>query len=304
MSKSTPKGGAKAPAKPTAPAKNPFAKLAPATGGQVAADTKRDVNFDRPRETAMLPITSIGDRAHGDKRPLSLAHVVDLALTIAIYDLIQPLAVDLRNRLIAGGHRRASCMALAYVANPERYKDAFFALWPEFVPREQIEEALQPLRSTAEELPMLEQVKAWFERTKAMVPVRILSFDSDSVEDRAKISEILENEKRKNFTPQEIAAAAKDLQSKGYRDLPGRPKIGEQSLKRALTIIFGISYSTVRRILAEDQGDTPAPAAAKPSAAAKLIKAVDAYVGSDEANPAVIERLKKLRDEIAAAAKN
>lgn len=52
----------------------------------------------------------------GDLRPLRPSHVKDLAASIATVGLIQPPAVDLRNRLLAGEHRRAALELLRGLA--------------------------------------------------------------------------------------------------------------------------------------------------------------------------------------------
>jgi ParB family chromosome partitioning protein len=59
-----------------------------------------------------LPLAQILDRIGGDTRQLNQAHVDQLAESIAALGLIQPIAVDVLGRLLAGGHRRAAIALL------------------------------------------------------------------------------------------------------------------------------------------------------------------------------------------------
>jgi ParB-like nuclease domain len=62
----------------------------------------------QPKVTATLPLEQITERPGGDTRPLTQSHVESLAESIAAVGLIQPIAVDLQGRLLAGGHRLAA----------------------------------------------------------------------------------------------------------------------------------------------------------------------------------------------------
>ena len=70
------------------------------------------------------PIDEIHDRAGGDTRPLNLAHVDELAKSISLLGLIEPLVVDNQNRLLAGGHRRAAILQL-WADEPETFEKHF-----------------------------------------------------------------------------------------------------------------------------------------------------------------------------------
>ena len=71
-----------------------------------------------------LPLDEIQDRAGGDTRKLDPEHTKELAETIAVLGLIEPLVVDNQNRLLAGGHRRAAIAQLRE-ANPALYSKHF-----------------------------------------------------------------------------------------------------------------------------------------------------------------------------------
>jgi ParB family transcriptional regulator, chromosome partitioning protein len=58
--------------------------------------------------TSILDIEQITDRPGGDTRSLNQRHIESLAESIAALGLIQPIAVDAKGHLLAGGHRRAA----------------------------------------------------------------------------------------------------------------------------------------------------------------------------------------------------
>ena len=59
-----------------------------------------------------MPYDSIKDRIADDTRPLNPSHVEQLAESIALLGLIEPLVIDSQCRLLAGGHRRAAISQL------------------------------------------------------------------------------------------------------------------------------------------------------------------------------------------------
>jgi ParB family transcriptional regulator, chromosome partitioning protein len=73
---------------------------------------------------SLLDIEQISDRPGGDTRSLNLRHIEALAESIAALGLIQPIAVDNKGHLLAGGHRRA---AIKYLKeqNLDAYQEHF-----------------------------------------------------------------------------------------------------------------------------------------------------------------------------------
>lgn len=71
-----------------------------------------------------LEIEQITDRPGGDTRQLNQAHIEALAESIAAVGLIQPIAVDNKGQLLAGGHRRAAIVHLQ-ATNPAAYAQHF-----------------------------------------------------------------------------------------------------------------------------------------------------------------------------------
>jgi ParB family chromosome partitioning protein len=146
-------------------------------------------------------------------RPLDPDHVIQLAESIAILGLIEPLVVDQYGTLLAGGHRKA---AIQWIEDndPTAYQSHF---------------------------------------PKDRIPVRIMPFDAALEPELALQVEVSENEKRRDYTPAEIRDLATRLRQAGYTDTPGRPGKGEKRLRPALEVIVGKSLRQVRRILNEDE---------------------------------------------------
>lgn len=103
--------------------------------------------------------------------------------------------------------------------------------------------ALLWLRETAPEI-----FDKWFPNG---IPVYRLNFDAELQPDSAFEVEIIENERRLDYSRDEIRSLADRLRKAGYVDTPGRPKKGEKRLRPALEIIVGKSLPTLRRYLNE-----------------------------------------------------
>jgi ParB family transcriptional regulator, chromosome partitioning protein len=160
---------------------------------------------------ALMKFDDIKDR-RVDTRSVDPHHVNQLAESIAILGLLEPLVVDINGVLLAGGHRKA---AIAQVQ--AQTLDAYGVHFPD-----------------------------------DMTPVRVMPFDSELEPDLALQVEVSENEKRRDYTPAEIRLLAERLRNSGYTDAPGRPTKDEKRLRPAIEVIVGKSLRQVRRILNED----------------------------------------------------
>jgi ParB family transcriptional regulator, chromosome partitioning protein len=157
---------------------------------------------------SFLPLHQIIDRVT-DTRELKTEHVEDLMMSIAVLGLLEPLVVDSRGRLLAGGHRKAAIHLLK-----ERMPTEYAMRFPD-----------------------------------RLIPVFALPFDADLEPDLALQVEIAENEKRRDYTRAEVKNLAARLKSAGYSDTQGRPLKGEKPLRPALQVIIGKSIKTVQRYL-------------------------------------------------------
>jgi ParB family transcriptional regulator, chromosome partitioning protein len=160
--------------------------------------------------TNLMELGEIIDRPM-DTRPLNPAHVEALVESIAALGLIQPIAVDSKGQLLAGGHRLA---------------------------------AITQLRST--------NAKAFTEHFGSGVPVRRYDFEAATDPDLALAIEATENEKRRDYTAQEVRGLADRLKAAGYHHTKGRAKTGEKPLIPSLAVIVGKSERQIKRYLADE----------------------------------------------------
>jgi ParB family chromosome partitioning protein len=151
-----------------------------------------------------------------DTRPLHDSHVKDLAESIGALGLIEPLVVDLHGVLLAGGHRLAAIQIL---------KETNFDLYKLHFPND-------------------------------LVPVRVMPFNAEGEPERSLQVELAENEKRVNYSRDQIERLAERLRALNYREAKGRPKEGEKALGPALAVAIGVSTRYVRRVLSEQREET------------------------------------------------
>jgi ParB family chromosome partitioning protein len=151
-----------------------------------------------------------------DTRPLRSQHVNDLAESIAALGLIEPLVVDLQGRLLAGGHRLEAIKTLK-TNHPNLYEQHF---------------------------------------PDDLIPVRVMPFDAEADPERSLQVELAENEKRVNYSRDQIERLAERLRSLNYREISGRPKAGEKALGPALAVAIGVSTRYVRKVLSNKYENT------------------------------------------------
>lgn len=161
-----------------------------------------------------VPLNQIKGRQE-DTRQLNDGHIAALAESIGVLGLLEPLVVDRRHRLLAGGHRLAAIKRLRDT-NTEAYQIQF--------PDE-------------------------------LIPVRVMPFDADNDPERALRCEIAENEHRRDYTPAEVRVLADRLLQAGYTYQNHRPRKGEKTLGSALAVVIGKHRRTVSRYLNEYLGE-------------------------------------------------
>lgn len=152
-----------------------------------------------------------------DTRPLRPNHVEELAESISALGLIEPLVLDSQDVLLAGAHR------LAAITHLKEHKPQQFA------------------EHFADDL----------------VPVRIMPFDAGAEPEKALQVELAENEKRVNYSRDQIEKLASRLRELNYKETRGRPKKGEKALGPALAVAIGVSTRYVRRVLGEEKTELP-----------------------------------------------
>lgn len=162
-----------------------------------------------------LSLDSLTSRTEST-REIRKQHVAQLAESIAVLGLLEPLVVDRRGTVLAGRHRLAAIRWLQQ-EDPSAFEQHF----PE-----------------------------------ARVPVRVIDIDAEEDLEMALQIEVTENEKRRDYTAKEIREIATRLRSAGYVDKEGRPAKGEKALRPALAVICGKSLRMIRRYLNEDSPKT------------------------------------------------
>lgn len=178
-------------------------------------DQSAEAKSERDRaQRGNLPLSRIRPRAE-DTRPLRDSHVKELAESIGALGLIEPLVVDLKGVLLAGGHRLGAIQIL---------KETNFDLYQLHFPDD-------------------------------LVPVRVMPFDGGAEPERSLQVELAENEKRVNYSRDQIERLSERLRSLNYRETRGRPKEGEKALGPALAVAIGVSTRYVRKILSEKRGE-------------------------------------------------
>ena len=192
-------------------------KAALDAGNQMAKSDSLSVTRSETErnQRSLVALDEIKDRKV-DTRDINQKHVAQLAESIGELGLLEPLVVDSRLRLLAGGHRLAAMQQLIQ-EDPDKFVQHF------------------PDR---------------------LIPVRVMPFDADEEPDRALQCEIAENEKRRDYTSKEVRSLAERLLESGYIQRKGRLKEGEKALVPALRVIVGKSRATVMRYLSESNLDT------------------------------------------------
>lgn len=183
--------------------------------------------------------------------------MVAVAESIVVTGLLQPVVVDRKSRLVCGGHRLAAIQYLKEHA-PDSYARRF--------PNDQI-------------------------------PVRILvELDAETDRSGARAAELEENEKRKGFTKMQVLALAQSLREGGYRFNVGRPKPGETALAPTLAVATGMSLRTVRRYLADQNGDNGTISKKKARRSEKAARISTKMRAILNHMPAICQDLRALRD--------
>jgi ParB family transcriptional regulator, chromosome partitioning protein len=167
-------------------------------------------------QDSTILLEQIKDREQ-DTRPLNPKHIESLAESIAVLGLIEPLVLDNKARLLAGGHRLAAMRLLK---------------------EQQINKYLEQFPDNR-------------------VPIRVLPFDVEEDPGLALQVEIAENEQRKDYTPNEVKAIAERLRTAGFIDVKGRPKKGQKPLMPALAVVVGKNLRTVQRYFESNQDTEP-----------------------------------------------
>lgn len=218
-------------------------------GTALAHQSEAAVIAQQRRGSSVAPLSEIKPRAHGDTRPLKLAHVQAIAESLPVQGLLQPVVIDRESFLLAGGHRLAAVMLLGVVVG--KVDEAALLAQPFLRPTTTNEQILAAVATLKEHRDEEQLQQAWRQHFELGVPVRQLELNSRAEDDVqiAKAVEMIENAQRLNYTTAEMKSIVEDYRGRGYVETTGRPKVGTRALAPALEVVFGVSYNTVRRLL-------------------------------------------------------
>jgi len=189
-----------------------------------------------------IPIHQIGLRKGADTRPLSAKHVLDLAESIAVLHLLEPLVIDTEGHLLAGGHRLAALQLLAVQDQEKRV--AFFK---EGISKDEDTEGSGAWADLSVRVEHLCVPSSRDHHFVDGVPVLVVDVTKSSK--LALAVELAENNVRRSYTADEIRELSKRLKDAGYKVSPGRPKEGEVSAINVLHAAVGKSKRTIERII-------------------------------------------------------
>jgi ParB family transcriptional regulator, chromosome partitioning protein len=237
-------------------------KAATAAGTAIEKQDRQSEVRSLQAKVFELPLHKIIDRLT-DTRELNHKHVEELMESISVLGLLEALVVDMRGRLLAGGHRKAAIYLLKE-RNLSKYIEHFDG---------------------------------------ELVSIKMLPFDAELDPELALLVEIAENEKRRDYTPSEVRKLAERLKVAGYSDNKGRPATGSKPLRPALTVIIGKNIRTVQRYLNESPEKSQTNVRLFPDASAltslksNLVKWQKAYGESDDeiVKPIAIDVTKLLK---------
>lgn len=205
-----------------------------------------------------LPLSDIKERTHGDTRPIDKDHVKELADSFAAVGQIQPIAVDKHGCLLAGGHRRAAAQLLQATDSEN---------WERHFPGDR----------------ML---------------VRVYDFDSIADPKRALEIEASENEKRRDYSPEQVRAIADRLMEAGYSDPQGRPQKGTKQLTPALMTIVGKSRRTIKGYLSKETSNTRTQKIQFKTLKSRAVKAVEVMLAHPDMKGKPAQQDRKVLKEM------
>lgn len=221
--------------------------------------------------TNTVAIAAIHLRRDGDARPLSAAHVVTLAESIAALGILEPVVVDQEGHLLAGGHRLAALQLLAE-ADAEVRKRAFMdrLVGRPDAAEDESEGDAAPAKETKGKAPKKTALEVIAQHLAdvdtaifaamyphAKVPVVAVDVSGKDGAGLAIAVEAAENSVRRQYSRDEVRALAVRLKSAGYTDRPGRPKKGEKSARPVLEALLGCSGRHLSRLLGKVDPEAP-----------------------------------------------
>lgn len=198
------------------------------------ADLLEAVRYDTPTGTRDL----VSLHPHPNpSRPLNPRHIVDLARSIAVLGLIQPLVIDIEDVVVAGSHRFA---ALRILASPPEDRFALLtALCPESHPGT-LAPLTDPVLALPPPVPALDLHR---------LPVHIIPYTQRESPDEVWRIEVAENEQRRDYSAPEVRALAERLKAQGFHITRRRDADPDKRALPVLVALIGKSERQIQRLL-------------------------------------------------------
>lgn len=216
----------------------------------------RKQELDSNKAILLVPLKSIKPRLHGDLRAVDIGHALSLARSIAqnsrhgVFGLIQSLAVDQELRLLCGRHRQFAC---ELISQPQGTRHAWILSQIEagattgLASHELLKPDPQSGIMPVEEIPYF----------VGEVPAICIHCENDL--DRSLAIEVIENEKRKDFTREDIKRLIDRLENMGYAFISkaGNRSEEERSGVPLLAHWLGKSHRQAQRLVTKAKLEEP-----------------------------------------------
>ena len=193
------------------------------------------------------PVIKILPRPDKPTRQLNPNHILDLAESISKIGLVQPVAIDREDHLLAGEHR-LEAWKLLLLDTPEKRQEHIKALLSATDKKLKDNEHLGEAMNRASKLDHA-SFRMMYQDPK--IPVLMLPINAKTEKEKAFNIEVTENEKREDYTKNEILSLANTLESKGYvRYKTNQKKDADRpDIVKALSLISGKSARAIQRNL-------------------------------------------------------
>jgi ParB family chromosome partitioning protein len=232
---------------------------------QLAPSSTATAKLSLEAGMASAAVSEIRLRKDPNTRPLNARHVVELAESISVLGLLEPVVIDTAGNLLAGGHRLAALQFLAEPMPVARRK-AFLARCG----CADVEKPSPEPAGLADRLAMLGDTPL----AKVEIPVQVVDVSGKGGADLALAVEAAENNVRRAYTRDEITALAERFKEAGYKTSAGKPKAGEKTVLNALEAAVGRSKRQIQNILKGKTNKTPSDWAKATKALAKVAQRV------------------------------
>jgi ParB family chromosome partitioning protein len=183
--------------------------------------------------TKFIDPSDVKPRPHS-ARGISKEHVIDLMFSIAAVGCIHFPVVDQSDTLLVGEHRLEAIRLLRHLAN---------------VPFEDLKTRFSEHASGVTDDELRSVATGYSRHFPNGMPVHVMQtsgLDADQLRMRI---EVIENEKRRDFSREDLQGIVTRLKEAGYKSKPGKPQHGDLNLNHEVGRILGKSRPTVFRML-------------------------------------------------------